>query len=169
MKITEENIYSELTKKKINFAKHTHEPLYTVSDSKNKRGEIEGLHTKNLFFKNKKNNFFLFSCDEKKLVDIKKISKSLSLGTLSFAKPEYLMEYLGVKPGSVSPFGLLNDEDNKVSFYLDSDLNKGDKINFHPLINTSTITLNTQEFIKFMIEKNKKVNIFNFSNYTLIK
>ena len=91
------------------------------------------------------------------------------MGSLSFAKEEFLMEYLGVIPGSVSPFGLINDNENKVSFYLDKKLTNSEKINFHPLINTSTITLSSNNFIDFMNKKNKKVNIFDFNNYYFIK
>ena len=67
MKKNQEHLYSELKKLNINFTQHNHEALYTVDDSKNNRGNIEGLHTKNLFLKNKKNNFYLFSCEEKNI------------------------------------------------------------------------------------------------------
>ena len=84
-------------------------------------------------------------------------------------RPGSLEKYLGVNPGSVSPFGLLNDLDNIVDFYLDDTLEKSDEINFHPLINTLTITLKTADFINFMIENKKKINIFSLSENKLIK
>ena len=95
-----------------------HEALFTVEDSKKLRGKIKGAHSKNLFLKNKKNNFFLISCEENSEINLKKISKSLNLGNVSFAKKEYLDSYLGIKPGSVSPFALLNDKKNLVSFFF---------------------------------------------------
>ena len=156
-------------KKNIRYKLYNHSALFTVKDSIKMRGSIEGAHTKNLFLKNKKKEYFLFSCEEKQSVDIKKLSKSLVLGNLSFAKEAALKEYLNITPGSVTPFGLLNDIENKVNFFLDNNLTQDDQINFHPLENTATITMQVKDFINFLLENNKKVNIFDFKSYTLIK
>ena len=158
-----------LNDKSIHYKKYDHEPLYSVEDSKNKRGEIRGSHTKNLFLKNKKNNFFLFSCDENAKVDLKQFSKSIDAKNLSFANAEYLEQFLGIKPGSVSPFALLNDKDNVVKFYLDEKLFNSEIINFHPLINTTTISIETSEFINFLLENNKKIHIFSLDSYSIVK
>jgi len=162
-------LYEKLNKLKIDFDIYNHQALYTVEDSKKERKKILGAHTKNLFLKNKKNIFCLFSCEEKSLVDLKKFSKSIIAGNLSFAKEKYLLKYLGIKPGSVSPYALLNDTNNQVDFYLEEKLFKSAKINFHPLINTSTITVKSSDFIKFMIENKKKINIFSLEDYKLIQ
>ena len=156
--------------KKLNYEikVHQHEALFTVDDSKKLRGEIEGSHSKNLFLKNKKNEFFLLSCEETDKVDLKKISKSLGLGNISFAKQNYLEQYLKIKPGSVSPFALLND-DGFVNFYLEQTLYESKHVNFHPLINTFTITIKTDRFIEFMIENNKKIHIFSSANGKVLK
>ena len=154
--IKKNDILKILEKKEIKYTIYKHEPFYTVEDSNKKRSEMKGAHTKNLFLKNKKNQFVLFSCNENSLVDLKNFSKSIGLKNLSFAKPEYLLKFLGIKPGSVSPFGLLNDSDNIVDFYLEEVLENSADINFHPLINTSTISLKTKDFISFMIENKKK-------------
>ena len=87
-----------------------HKPLFTVEDSKNLRGSIDGAHSKNLFLKDKKNNFFLVSFIEDIIADLKKASVPLNSKKLSFANEDYLMNILGIKPGSVSPVGLLNDK-----------------------------------------------------------
>ena len=166
--LTEKNISKLLKTQGFKFKTYNHEALFTVSDSSEKRGEINGAHSKNLFLKNKKNNFFLISCLENRQINLKKLAKSLSLGNVSFAKEDPLFKWLGVQPGSVTPFGLLNDVNNKVKFYLDKDFLIHKTINFHPLVNTSTINLLTNDFINFLIENNKKVNIFNFDNYSLI-
>jgi len=158
-----------LDDKCIHYKKYEHEALFSVEDSENKRGDIKGSHTKNLFLKNKKNKFCLLSCEENSIVDLKKFSKSVNAGNFSFAREQYLLEYLGIKPGSVSPYALLNDMDNKITFYLESKLYNSNKINFHPLINTTTITILTADFIKFMIENKKKINIFSLKDYKLIK
>ena len=155
--------------KSIKFNKYEHEALYAVEDSSIKRGRIQGDHTKNLFLKNKKNFFCLFSCEENSVVDLKRFSKSISAGNLSFAKEEYLIKYLGIKSGSVSPYALLNDIDNQVDFYLENKVYNSKNINFHPLINTSTISVQTTDFLNFMIENKKKINIFSLENYKIIK
>ena len=167
--LTEKNILKLLQNQGFSFKIYNHEALYTVNDSSEKRGKIKGAHSKNLFLKNKKNNFFLISCLENRQVDLKKMTKCLNLGNISFAKEDPLFKWLGVRPGSVTPFGLLNDINNKVEFYLDSGFLTHETINFHPLVNTSTINLLTNDFINFLIENNKKVNIFSFDTYSLIR
>ncbi len=148
---------------------HEHDPLFTVEDSKKNRGEMNGSHSKNLFFKNKKNKFYLISCEENTNINIKKISKELNLGNISFAKEEYLLSYLGIKPGSVSPYALLNDTQNVVDFFLEKKLYESEFVNFHPLSNKATITMLTKNFINFMIENNKKIHIFSTENGSIIK
>ena len=159
----------ELLKKKYEIEVHQHDALFTVEDSRKRRGKIDGAHSKNLFLKNKKNNFFLLSCEEADKIDLKKISKSLELGNISFAREEYLKTYLKIKPGSVSPFALLNDKGSFVNFYLEQTLYESKFVNFHPLINTFTITIETNKFIEFMIENNKKIHIFSSKEGKILK
>ena len=158
-----------LKKEKYDIEVHQHDALFTVEDSKKLRGKIDGAHSKNLFLKNKKNDFFLLSCEEADKIDLKKISKSLGLGNISFAQREHLEKYLKIKPGSVSPFALLNDVDDFVDFYLEKTLHDSKFVNFHPLINTFTITIKTYRFIEFMIENNKIIHIFSSAEGKIIK
>ncbi len=167
--LTKTDLFELLRVKNLDFQIHNHDPLFTVEDSENLRGEIKGAHTKNLFLKNKKNNFFLFSCDENANIDLKQFSKSINAKNLSFANEEYLERFLGIKPGSVSPYALLNDKNNVVEFYLDEKLYKSEVINFHPLINTTTITIKTSEFINFLLENKKNVHIFSLDSYSTVK
>jgi len=111
----------------------------------------------------------LLTCEEADKVDLKRVSKSLGLGNTSFAKEEYLDQYLKIKPGSVSPFALLNDEGGQIDFYLEQSLYQSKFVNFHPLINTFTITIETNNFIEFMIENNKKIHIFSSSQGDVLK
>tara|TARA_B100000674_G_scaffold441934_1_gene405957 strand:- start:254 stop:766 length:513 start_codon:yes stop_codon:yes gene_type:complete len=166
--LTKTDLLQLLRGKSINFQIHQHEPLFTVEDSENLRGEIDGSHSKNLFLKNKKNSFFLLSCDENAKVDLKKFSLSINAKNLSFANEKYLEKYLGIKPGSVSPFALLNDKENIVEFYLDEKITKSEVINFHPLVNTTTISIKTNDFINFILENNKKINIFSLETYSIV-
>ena len=167
--LTKKNLLKLLDTSQIKYKIYDHDPLFTVKDSEQKRGIVKGAHSKNLFLKNKKNQYFLFSCLENTVVELKKISKSLGLGNLSFANEDSLQKYLGVNPGSVTPFGLLNDEENIVKFFFDYKFLKYEIVNFHPLINTSTIGLSVNRFIDFFLENKKKVNIFDFINNSLIE
>ena len=159
----------EILKKKYEIEVHQHDALFTVEDSRKRRGKIDGAHSKNLFLKNKKNNFFLLSCEEADKIDLKKISKSLEIGNVSFANEKYLDQYLKIKPGSVSPFALLNDEGKQVNFYLEQTLYESKFVNFHPLVNTFTITIETNKFIEFMIENDKKIHIFSSREGNIFK
>ncbi len=161
------DLLTMLSKLNIRYNIYEHPPLHTVKESKKLRGRIEGIHTKNLFLKNKKNKFFLFSCQESTIVDLKQLNKELNLGNISFAKDLYLKNILGVKPGSVTPFGLINDQNNEIKFFLDKKILYHKKVNFHPLVNTSTVSLDAKDFLLFMKKNNKLVNIFNFDNYTI--
>ena len=162
--ISKDSLLDILNKKKINYKITEHPAFYTVNDSEKYKIKIMGMHSKNLFLKNKKNKFYLFSCYEHQKVDIKKLSKLLDLGNISFANETLLYEKLGVKPGSVTPFGLLNDLDKEVQFFLDKKLFENTIVNFHPLENTSTISLSSVDLVSFLNNLNIIVNIFDFNN-----
>ena len=161
------DLLTMLSKRGIKYDVYEHPSLHTVEESKKLRGKIEGIHTKNLFLKNKKNNFFLLSCQVSAIIDLKQLKKVLNLGNISFARNLYLKKILGVKPGSVTPFGLINDQNNEIKFFLDKKILYHKKVNFHPLVNTSTVSLDTKDFLLFMKKNNKLVNIFNFDNYAI--
>ena len=163
------DIINKLNACKIKYELIEHDAFFTVKDSVKKRGIVNGAHTKNLFFKNKKDQFILFSCLESAEINIKKFSKSIGYNNLSFAKENYLEELLGILPGSVSPFALLNDTINKVNFYLEDEVYNSEFVNFHPLVNTSTINLKTKEFLAFMVENKKKIHIFSLKKGLVLK
>ena len=165
--LNEKTLIKMLNKSGYSYNLYKHKALFSVEESIQKRDQISGVHTKNLFLKNKKNKFFLFSCIESTKLELKKLSKNLNIGNISFANEEYLFKLLGVKPGSVTPFGLLNDKDDQVKFYFDKNFLSEKTINFHPLVNTATINMKIKNLIKFLIEKNKKVNMYDFNNHSL--
>ena len=120
---TPAELFAFLEKLGIEVTTVAHPPLFTVADSQALRGEIPGGHTKNLFLKDKKDNFFLVTVGEEAEVDLKQIHHLIGAsGRVSFGKPEALMERLGVVPGAVTAFGLINDERGLVKFVLDSTL-----------------------------------------------
>ena len=127
-----------------------HAPLFTVEDSQNLRGEIEGGHTKNLFLKDKKGNYFLLTAEEDSVVNLKTLHKLLGGSSkFSFGKPEALEEFLGVVPGAVTALGIINDREHKVKFAFDQRLMRHDKINCHPLTNDATTTITRDDLIVF--------------------
>ena len=128
-----------------------HPPLYTVADSQALRGEIAGGHTKNLFLKDKKDNFFLVTVDEEAEVDLKQIHHLIgAAGRVSFGKPEMLMELLGVIPGAVTVFGLINDTAGRVKVFLDQELMDHAVINGHPLTNEATTSIAAADLVRFV-------------------
>lgn len=141
-----------------------HAPLFTVEDSKSLRGQIEGAHSKNLFLKDAKANFFLISIEESASIDLKKTMQQIQSKKLSFAKPEYLQEILGIEPGSVSPFALLNDTKKQVKFYLDRSFLDSETVNFHPLINTATVNISPQNLIELIEKYHNPVNYIDLEN-----
>lgn len=143
-------IFNSLNNLKCEYYIHEHPALKTVEESKILRGKMEGGHSKNLFLRDKKkNNFLITACEDQK-IDLKDLEKKLGTSRLSFGSPDRLYEFLGVKPGSVSPLALINDQQNEVSFYIDKNLLKEKILNFHPLINNLTISLKTKDFEKFL-------------------
>ena len=128
----------------------THPPLFTVADSQALRGEIPGGHTKNLFLKDKKDNYFLVTVGEEAQVDLKQIHHIIDAASrVSFGKPEALMERLGVVPGAVTAFGLINDDQGLVTFVIDAALLEHDVINAHPLTNEATTSITADDLLAF--------------------
>ncbi len=127
-----------------------HPALFTVADSQKLRGEIAGGHTKNLFLKDKKGVLFLIVAQEDAAIDMKGLHKVIGSARLSFGKPELLVEVLGILPGSVTPFAAINDEAGRVSIVLDKDLIRHEQLNFHPLENTATTSIATNDMMTFL-------------------
>lgn len=127
-----------------------HAALFTVEQSRALRGEIPGGHSKNLFLKDKKGQIFLVVALEDSEIDLKRLHTLLNCGRLSFGRPELLAECLGVVPGSVTPFALINDQDRRVNVVLDQAMFAHDRLNFHPLTNEATTTIGRDDLIRFI-------------------
>ncbi|WP_269931835.1 prolyl-tRNA synthetase associated domain-containing protein [Aminobacter sp. HY435] len=128
-----------------------HPPLFTVADSQALRGTIAGGHTKNLFLKDKKDQFFLVTVDEDAVVDLKQIHHLIGAASrVSFGKPEALLELLGVTPGAVTVFGLINDTTGRVKVVLDAPLLENRVINAHPLTNDATSSIGRDDLLRFV-------------------
>jgi Ala-tRNA(Pro) deacylase len=128
-----------------------HAAVFTVAEAQALRGKITGAHTKNLFLKDKKDNFFLLTVDEEAEVDLKTIHGKIGAASrVSFGKPEKLLEYLGLVPGSVSVLGTINDADHNVKVILDESLFHHETINAHPLTNDATTSIRPDDLLKFL-------------------
>tara|TARA_B100000123_G_scaffold257346_1_gene221279 strand:- start:4647 stop:5252 length:606 start_codon:yes stop_codon:yes gene_type:complete len=143
-------LFDQLAKLGIETTTHEHVPLFTVEDSQKLRGDLPGLHSKNLFVKDKKGALWLVVAEEETEIRMNHLHKRLGCARLSFGKPELLIETLGVKPGSVTPFALINDRERQVNLALDAKLARGDVLNFHPLRNDRTTTISSQDLLKFI-------------------
>ncbi|WP_127598051.1 prolyl-tRNA synthetase associated domain-containing protein [Nitratireductor alexandrii] len=128
-----------------------HPPLYTVAQSQALRGTIDGGHTKNLFLKDKKGRYFLVTVEEEATVDLKSIHRLIGAsGRVSFGSADALMRLLGVEPGSVTVFGLINDVDNQVTLVLDAGLMRHELVNCHPLTNDATTQIAKDDLVRFL-------------------
>ena len=129
----------------------SHLPVFTVEESRALRGQIAGAHTKNLFLRDKKGAAFLVVALEDAAIELKSLHRLLGAsGRFSFGSAELLREMLGVEPGSVTPFAVINDKVLRVTVVLDAAMMAHGVLNFHPLVNTSTTTISREGLLKFL-------------------
>lgn len=131
------------------YALHEHEPIYTVEQGRHLHKKIAGAHSKTLFLKDRKNSYFLVSILEYKRLDVKAFSRMYGKGGLSFASEQALLDILHLEPGAVTPFGLFYESAKEVQFILDEDFLQATAVNFHPLQNDSTLSMDVNSFLKF--------------------
>lgn len=149
-------LYEILKELNIEYEEVSHEKVMTVEEAMNLENMIDGIGSKNLFLTDKK-NYYLVILEENKRANIKELVNILECKKLSFASSERLKEVLDLEEGSVTPFGIINDKDNKVVLVIDKDL-IGKKLLFHPNTNTKTMSINYDDLIKFIeYEKHKYV------------
>lgn len=148
---TAEQLFRFLDELGVSHTTKNHPPVFTVSESESLRDEIPGGHTKNLFVKDKKDQFFVLTVEERAVVDLKTVHKLIGASSrVSFGNPEKMMEYLGVVPGSVTVFGAINDTGGKVTFVLDEELMRHEIINGHPLTNDATTSIGRDDLLRFL-------------------
>lgn len=156
----EEKVYAALKDLGISYEKHDHPPVYTVEEAKAHWDKIRGAHVKNLFLRNKKGNrHFLVILGFDKRLDIKNLQGIIGAGGLSFASDRRLEEHLGLTPGAVSAFGILNDLEKAVEVVIDQDLMVEELINFHPNVNTATLTISVKDFQRFLDKSGNRVRV----------
>ena len=126
-----------------------HAAVFTVEEAKAHRGELDGAHCKNLFLKDKKGQLWLVVADEDRAIDMKELRHKIGAHHLSFGKPDLLMEVLGVEPGSVTVLALINDTEQRVNVVIDAAIMEHEVLNCHPLVNTATTRIATQDVLAF--------------------
>jgi Ala-tRNA(Pro) deacylase len=147
----ERKVLDTLDRLGVSYVRHEHPPVFTVEDADKYWTDLRGTHCKNLFLRNKKGNrHYLVVAPTSRTVDLRALNRILQEDRLSFASPERLKKCLGLEPGSVSPFGLINDATKDVRVILDEDLRNSSFLGFHPNINTATLDVSFADFEKFL-------------------
>ncbi len=147
----QEELYRILKNLQIQFEYHEHPPLATISEARIHWQNYNSGRCKNIFFRNHKGDrHYLVVLEHLRQLNIRDLEKRLKQGKLTFASDQRLKKYLGVEPGSVSPFGLINDSEKNVHLFIDEKLNEFDRLTFHPNINTATLVISRTDFLKFL-------------------
>ena len=158
-----QDLFDFLDQNEIAHQTKEHAPVFTVEDSAAIKADMPGAHTKNLFLKDKAGAFFLICAEAHSQIKVNRLHPVLGCKRLSFGKPEPLLEYLGVTPGSVTLFSVLNDTDQNVRLIIDQKLADADIVNFHPLLNDATTAISSADMIKFAKATGHDPLIMDFS------
>jgi Ala-tRNA(Pro) deacylase len=154
----EQQVHEALHALGIPFTRYEHPPVATAEEADLYWADIEATHCKNLFLRNQKGTrHYLVILQHPKRADLRAVADQIGDGRLSFASPERLRTHLGLTPGSVSPFGLINDEGGKVHVVLDRTLRSATRISFHPNINTATLVVAFDDFTRFLASRRNPV------------
>ena len=158
-----QRVYDALNKMNIKYEVVEHEPVHTMEDMDRLGLPAKGTLCKNLFLRDSKGKrHFLVTADENSKVDLKSLARQLGVSGLSFASEERLEKYLKLKQGSVTPFGLMNDEEHAVEFFIDRSLSKCKSLGIHPCDNTATVFLSYKDLDKFLWELDIDVTQIRF-------
>ena len=139
--------------------KFSHPPLRTVEDSQAYRHDMQGGHAKNLYLRDRKKRNYLVIAEETQPIDLKALATAMNADRLTFGSPDRLMQYLGIIPGAVTPFSVINDDAGEVTVFLDETLANMEKANFHPLVNDQTITIAISDLMRFFAHTGHEVTI----------
>jgi len=150
MASTRQDLFDLLDRLGVAHRTFDHAPVFTVAESTSIKLEMPGGHTKNLFLKDKTGRLFLLCALAETKIDLNKLAKLLKAGRFSFGAPELMQEALGVTPGSVTVFALINDTLGRVSLLLDEALLQVDPVNFHPLSNDATTAISPAGLLAFL-------------------
>jgi Ala-tRNA(Pro) deacylase len=160
--VTPERLFDRLRALGIAVTTVEHPAVFTVDEAKALRGDLPGAHTKSLFLRDKKGTMWLVVCLENRTVDLKDVAGRLGAKRFSFGSAERLMRFLGVIPGAVSPFAVINDRGGAVSVAIDRGVLQQDPINLHPLDNAKTTAIAGTDLLRFLEAENHRPHIIDF-------
>lgn len=150
MAATPAELFARLDALGIRHLTHHHPPVFTVAEAAMLRGSLPGGHCKSLFLKDRKDGLWLVVALEDRRIDLKALADRLRAPRFSFGSPALLEAVLGVTPGSVTPFALINDRARRVRVVLDAAMLKRDPLNYHPLVNTETTSIAPGDLLRFI-------------------
>ena len=142
---------------------HWHEAVFTVDEGRELKAAMPGGHTKNLFLKDKDGTIILIAAEAHSQIRLNQLHRLIGTKRLSFGAPDLMEEVLGVTPGSVTAFALMNDSGGRVRFLVDAALLAHDPVNFHPLTNTGTTAISAKDFRTFVRATGHDFEIVDFS------
>ena len=148
--LTPDELFARLDALGIAHRTYTHPPVFTVAEAVALRGKLPGGHCKNLFLKDKKAGLWLVVALEERQIDLKRLADALAAPRFSFGNAQLLYEVLGVRPGSVTPFALVNDTGQLVAIVLDQAMLGHDPLNYHPLENDRTTAIAPADLVRFI-------------------
>ena len=161
---SQEDLMAGFTALDIAYELHHHEAVFTVAESEKLDSEIPGTHCRNLFLRDKKKKNYLLVLQNSTDVDMKKLPSVSGANRVSFGSADRLWQYLGVRPGSVCPFSIVNDTDHQVKILLDKSMMETDIVNYHPLINTMTVSVTPADLLKFIESTGHEAHIVDLSS-----
>jgi len=148
--LTPEELFARLDAVGIAHRTYSHPPVFTVAEATALRGSLPGGHCKSLFLKDKKGGFWLAVMLEERRINLKKLAARLIAPRFSFGSAADLYQFLGVRPGSVTPFALVNDVEHRVTPVLDAAMLEHDPLNYHPLANDRTTAIGSADLLRFI-------------------
>jgi Ala-tRNA(Pro) deacylase len=147
----QKELYGLFERLAIQYEYHEHPPLATIEDARIHWKDYNSGRCKNIFFRNHKGDrHYLVILEHLRQLNVKDLEKRIRQGKLTFASDKRLKKYLGVEPGSVSPFGLINDKEKHIHIFIDEKLNESERLTFHPNVNTASLTISKSDFFKFL-------------------
>ena len=145
-----ETLLARLDALGVAYTLHRHKAVFTVAEAKEVEADIPGLHCRNLFLRDRKKRNFLLTLPDERPVDLKKLPPLIGADKLSFGSAERLWQHLGVRPGSVCPFAVINDPEREVTLCLDRGMMAAETVCYHPLLNTMTVALAPEGLLRFI-------------------
>ncbi|MFD3264835.1 prolyl-tRNA synthetase associated domain-containing protein [Phenylobacterium ferrooxidans] len=153
----------------IDHATTEHEAVFRVGEGEEIKHGIAGAHTKNLFLKDAKGRLWLISAQDSTVIDLKRLHPVIGSARLSFGSADLMADALGVTPGSVTAFAMINDTDRRVTFVLDRALAQAEQVNFHPLTNTATTTVSQAGLRKFFAGLGISPLVVDFTTLSVVE